>query len=370
MSRSDKLFDFLNTRKGHILLIISFILFTFLLIFFKLGDKTLLVKYWDGPNYIEVAKTLYHIPLNHPFTSYGTTQAYFACHLPMYPLFIRLFSFMTYPVSMIFVTLLFTILATITFYFLLIEYQCVENPFFSALISTILPIRWLIYHNVGSTEPMFLFFVFASLLAYRKNKIVFAMILASLASITRIVGILLIAVYFIEFLRTRRYKKIPLLAIIGIPLFLTFLFYQYQFGDFLAYFHWNKKLIDLHFFSIYRAYSYDFSAHASELYFIFYSVYGVGLLFLWRYPTLFVYSLVFYAFNLFVFHEDISRYYIPITHFVFIVAYDKVLNTPQFKIISIFIFYLALIYTVGRINVNVVSDSVYQNLINQLSYPF
>jgi len=366
-----KFVEYLKTKKGNLSLIVFFTLLTSFLIYLNISDKSIIAKYWDGPNYIEVAKTLYNIPQNHPFTPYGTTPAYFACHLPMYPLFIRLFAFMSYPVSMIFVTLLFSVLATISFYYLLIEYKCVQSPLFSALISTFLPIRWLIYHSVGSTEPMFLFFVFSSLLAYRKNKIVLAMILASLSSVTRIVGILLIAVYFIEFIRTKRYKQLPLIAIIGIPLFLTFLFYQYQFGDFFAYFSWNSKLINPHILSIYNTYASNGDlSHSAELYFAFYVIYGLGVLLLWRYPTLFIYSLIFYIFNLFVFHEDLSRYFLTITHFTFIVAYDKILNTPQFKIISIFVFYLALVYATYRIPTNLVVEPVYQNLMNQLSYPF
>ena len=357
-----------NQSKIIILFIFS-ILPSILIFLINYNDFSVITRYWDGPNYMEVAKTLYNVPKDHPFTSYGTTQAYFACHLPLYPLLIRLFAFMTYPVSMIFVTLLTSALATIAFYYFLLEYNCVKNPFYSSIISTFLPIRWLLYKSVGATEPLFILLILLSLIAYKRDKIVWAMVFASLSGITRITGILMGAVYFIEFIRTKKYKLIPLLSIIALPLLLTFSFYYYIYGDFFAYFSWNSKLIHSKPIDIYYSYVVNGNSHSGELYFLFYILYGLGVLFLWEYPILFIYSLIFYVFNLFVFHEDLSRYFLTITHFVLIIAYDKFLNTPQFKTISIFALYLGIVYSAYMLPHNVVDVNVYQKFLNQPSYP-
>lgn len=354
-----------SPRNKLIILTLFSLIPSFIIYAFNSNDLSVIFRYWDGPNYIEVAKTLYNIPDDHPLKPYGTTPAYFACHLPLYPLLISIFSFMTYPIAMIFVSLLTSVLSTISFYYLLIEYNCVKSPFFSAIILTFLPIRWLLYKSIGSTEALFLLLVFLSLIAYKKNKLVWAMIFASLSGVTRIVGILFFVIYFIEFIRTKNYKALPLLSIIGIPLFLTFSFYSYQFNDFFAYFSWNNKLIHSNPLDIYFAYTGNGNSQESELYFLFYSIYGLGVLLLWEFPILLIYSSIFYFFNLFIFHEDLSRYFLTITPFVLIIAYDRIFNTKEFKIFSIFIFYLSIIYSTNLLPRNVVEMSVYNNLINQ-----
>jgi hypothetical protein len=359
-----------SPRKKEVIILILFSVIPSLIIFaLNFRDPSVIFRYWDGPNYIEVAKTLYNVPADHPFKPYGTTQAYFACHLPLYPLLIRIFSFMSYEISMVFVTLVTAALATIAFYYFLLEYECVKSPFYSALISTFLPVRWLVYKSIGASEPLFILLVLLSLIAYKRNKLTWAMVFASLSGITRITGILLAAVYFIEFIRTKNYKAVPLLAIIAVPLLLTFTYYYYQYNDFFAYFSWNSKLIHTRPLDIFYSYSGNGDTHPAELYFLFYAAYGLGVLFLWDYPVVFIYSLVFYCFNLFVFHEDLSRYFLSITPFVVIVAYDRVLNTPQFKIFAVFVLYLGIIYSANLLPHNVVDNNVYQQLLRQPSYP-
>lgn len=367
---NEKINALVSPKLNKIIILVLFSVIPSLIVFLiNIKDPSVIARYWDGPNYMEVAKTLYNVPVNHPFTPYGTTPAYFACHLPLYPLLIRIFAFMTYPVAMIFVTLLTAVLATIAFYYFLIEYNCVKSPFYSAVISTFLPVRWLLYKSVGATEPLFILLILLSIIAYKRDKIFLAMIFAGLSGITRITGILMGVVYFIEFIRTKKFKLIPLLSIIGLPLLLTFTFYHFMYGDFWAYFSWNSKLIHSKPIDIYNSYVGNGNSHSAELYFLFYSIYGVGVLFLWQYPILFTYSLIFYLFNLFVFHEDLSRYSLTITHFVIVIAYDKFFNTPQFKIASVFILYMSILYSGYMLPHNVVDPNVYKQFLEQPSYP-
>lgn len=118
-----------SQRNKLIILVLFSLIPSFIIYALNLNDLSVIFRYWDGPNYIEVAKTLYDIPVDHPLKPYGTTPAYFACHFH-YPFLLIIFSFMTYPIAMIFVSLLTSILATIFFYYLLIEYNCVKSPFF------------------------------------------------------------------------------------------------------------------------------------------------------------------------------------------------------------------------------------------------
>ena len=329
-----------------------------------LGDLTVIPKYWDGPNYLLIAKTLYDIPFDHPFREYyHTTPAYFACHLPLYPLMIRLVSFMTYPVAMIFVTLLFSCLTTLVFYYFLKELNCVHNPFFSAALSVILPARWLIYHSIGASEPLFAFLAISSLYCFHKKKYWGAFILASLSCVSRITGLLFCCVYFVLLVERKDYKWMFALAIIPLSVFATFLFYQYQFHDFLAYFHWNAKLIHhlpaeaLHEFAIAG------ETNSAEFYLSIYLILGLGSMLLWDYPILFTYCIIFFFFNLFIFHQDISRYFLSITHFAIIVAYDRIFKTWQFKLAILFFIPLLYIYAWGVIPNNLVDNLVYSKLM-------
>ena len=113
---------------------------------------------------------------------------------------------------------------------LLIESKAVAYPLWSAAISLFLPARWLLYHSVGATEAPFLLIVFLSMLA-------------GLSGITRITVLFLGLVYLLMLLREKKWSKVPLLALVATLVLLLFTFYNHQFGDFLAYFSENARLL-------------------------------------------------------------------------------------------------------------------------------
>jgi hypothetical protein len=333
---------------------------------FWVGDPSIPVRYWDGPNYLYVAKTLYDIPADHPLAAYGNPPAYFACHLPVYPLAIRLLSFLGYPAGMLAATALFTVLATLAFYHLLIESRAVTHPLWSALVSLFLPARWLLYHSVGATEAPFLFFVFLSMLAYLRGHYGAAFLLAGISGITRITGLLLGLVYLVLLLREKKWSKLPLLALVAAPVLLLFAFYQHQFGDFFAYFSENARLLRWRPVDVYFAILGMGDAHSAEFHFVLYGIYGIGALLLWRFPLFFAYSAVFYLFNLLLFHEDVSRMMIPIAPFALIVAYDPIIRTRAFAVAAIGLVVLSYIYVWGMLPHNIVTEDTWRKLLEEL----
>ena len=333
---------------------------------FWTGDASILVRYWDGPNYLYVAKTLYDIPAEHPLADYGEPPGYFACHLPLYPLAIRLLSFLGYPAGMLAATVLFTVLATLVFYQLLIESKAVAHPLWSALVSLFLPARWLLYHSVGATEAPFLLLVFLSMLAYLRGHYAAAFLLAGISGITRITGLLLGLVYLVMLLREKRWSKVPLLALVAAPVLLLFTFYHYQFGDFFAYFSENARLLRWRPADVYFAILGMGDAHSAEFHFVLYGIYGIGVLLLWRFPLFFAYSAVFYLFNLFLFHDDVSRMMIPIAPFALIVAYDPIIRTRAFAVAAVGLVVLAYIYVWGLLPHNVVTEESWRKLLEAL----
>ncbi|PKL75529.1 MAG: hypothetical protein CVV27_14865, partial [Candidatus Melainabacteria bacterium HGW-Melainabacteria-1] len=307
------------------------------------------------------------IPVNHPFTPYGTTPAYFACHLPLYPLLIRLFAVgIGYLGAMLTVTLLCSGLATVLFYQLLRETGAVRFPFWTAVLSLFLPIRWMIYHSVGATEPLFLVLVFASMLSFLRGRYALAFALCGLSSVTRIVGVLFGLAYLCVLIHQRRWKLIPWLAIIPIPLLLTFSFYAWRFGDFWAYFSWNSKLLNPVPLQILMSYAGNNYPQHTELYLLMYLLYGMGTLLLWRWPLFFWYSLVFYVFNFFIFHEDLSRYYIPIAPFALLVAFDSQLSRRSFQILFPLLVCGVYLYSWPLTQANILMEPTWKVLLEHL----
>lgn len=333
---------------------------------FWAGDASIPVRYWDGPNYLYVAKTLYDIPADYPLQAYGNPPAYFACHLPLYPVAIRLLSFLGYPAAMLAATVLFTVLATLAFYQLLIESKAAAHPLWSALVSLFLPARWLLYHSVGATEAPFLLLVFLSMLAYLRGHYAAAFLLAGLSGITRITGLLLGLVYLVMLLREKKWSKVPWLALVAAPVLLLFTFYHHQFGDFFAYFSENAHLLRWRPADVYFAILGMGNVQSSEFHFALYAIYGIGVLLLWRFPLFFAYSAVFYLFNLFLFHEDVSRMMIPIAPFALIVAYDPVIRTRAFTVAAAPLVVLAYIYVWGLLPHNVVTEESWRKLLEVL----
>lgn len=330
-------------------------------------DPTALFRYWDGPNYLYVARTLYDIPIQHPFVFYKTTPAYFACHLPLYPLLIRLLSYvMGYLSGMLAATLICSALATVLFYQLLKETRAVRTPFWSALVFLYLPARWLIYHSVGASEPLFLCFIFGAMLAWRRHWPWLSCLLIGLAADTRIVGLLAGFALFLLILQERRWKALPWLALIPLPLLATFAFYQYRFHDFWAYFHWNAKLLHKMPLEVLWVYAQHGDLHTSELYLIIFLIYGVGVFLLWEQPLFFWYSLVFFGFNLFVFHEDLSRYFIPLAPFALIIAFDRVISTRAFQFCFPLLIFMVYLYSWPVASGNVMFPQLWPQLVQVL----
>ncbi|RJG38601.1 hypothetical protein [Motilimonas pumila] len=368
MNASNRWYQVASQDKYHYLYLVLIVLATTIIFYTPYwldGTFDIIKRHWDGPNYAYVAFTLYDIPDNHPFTPYKTTAAYFACHLPFYPVFIKLFSFMGYSNSMLFTTMLFTMAASVTLYTLLKETGVVKSAFWSSVVALFIPFRYIISQHIGATEPAFLFLTFASMLAYHRQQYFLAFLLAGFSGITRIVGILIGGAYFLMLAKEKKlWKYIPLLALIPLPLLLTFTFYHFQYGDFFAYFSWNSKLLADAPFTLFEHFNETNKRHSAELHLIMYAVYGLGVAMLWNINKVFFwYALTHYVFALFIFHDDVSRYLIPLAPFALVVAYDQILQKTAAKIACIPIFILGYVYTWGMIPHNVIVEWVYENVL-------
>lgn len=360
-------------------LFVLVLLSSLVFISFFFPSLTALTRYWDGPNYMYVAKTLYEIPENHPLSWYTPSPAYFACHLPLYPLLVRALSaFGGYESGLLLATILSTLAFVWVFYSLLKSTGWVLSPFWSCVFVLFLPARFLIYRHVGATEPLFLALTAGTLLMVYREKWFWACVLASLAACTRITGILLmpsLALYLL--LQTRmwegawqkvktHWKKILALSLIPVPLLLVFTFYYFQYGDFFAYWSWNQKLLSRFPFEILKAYAFTGNSQIAEFYLLLYLLHGLGLVLLGlkRLWLPFAVTLIPYLLTLFIFHEDLSRYYLVLAPFTWILAFDALTHSKAARLIfCMVVIPLVYIYAWGLIPTNQIDLPTYENLL-------
>ncbi|EAX81398.1 hypothetical protein TVAG_548710 [Trichomonas vaginalis G3] len=326
------------------------------------GSLNSILCYWDGPNYLYAGETLYKIPKDNPWTlQFQYPPSYFACHLPGYPLFIRIFStifFGNYILGFYFSIIAESLLFIYTFRRLLIVYQCVENPLFSTIATCFLPVRFLIYHSVGASEPLYLTSISLSFIFYKQNRFWLMMLSVWLGCFTRIEGMAVgfaIGLCYLVSLRIFR----------AFGMFLTFVstiillgFHQYRFHNPFAYIDFNsgsQKLIkwpplnDAYYVQPEVFYSYG----ALGSFFIF--LMG-SLLIFEKCPPLATYCVVHMIYVSLLFHIDVFRYQIPASVFAVAIGYEKLFRPKIYKIIMLillpFYMFVTLSYAGQQINSN------------------
>lgn len=321
---------------------------------FSEGFNTI-YRNFDGVEYIVIAKTFYHPSL---IVSYplGLNPNYYAAHFPGFALALLLFApLLGFLKSMLFTSILFTILSAISFYFLIRDFSLSKQPLFLALLFLILPARWLIVHSVGSAEPMFIFFCILSLYYFLKyethrsyDQIILAGVFGLLAQLTRPPGILLFISYGLyilwKILSQRRnlfpslwrsiYTYFPLI-LIPLGLLSVFLWYSYTYNNFFAYFTSGDN-IHLVFppYQVFNKSQFWVGDIWLEdiIYVYFLGFLGTIYLFKQNLKPLAFFVLTYLLATIFVAHRDISRYVLPIFPFL-LIAFEKLLVSKEFKIV-------------------------------------
>lgn len=322
--------------------------------YFSEGFNTI-YRNFDGLEYIIIAKSFY-LPSLIAGIPQSLPSTYFASHFPGYSLLILIFApLFGYLKSMLFVALLATIMATISFYFLIRDFKLTTQPVLLSLIFLILPARWLIVHSIGSAEPLFIFFVILSLyflLKFEQTKnflfIFTCGLLGALAQLTRPPAILLfisfgLYVLFITF-KTRLpsptklilnlFSYFPLL-LIPILLLLVFSWYNFAYNDFFAYFHSGDNIhLTIPPFQVFNKDQYWVGdIWLEDVVYIFALGFLGGILLLKQklYPLAF-FVLTYLAASTLVAHRDLSRYVLPVFPFL-LIAFEKVLVSKEFRIV-------------------------------------
>lgn len=317
-----------------------------------------IMKNFDGLYYVVIAKSFYRPEIINHLFSFDLPAVYYAAHFPLYPLFIKIFSpFLGYLWSMLSVNLLASVLAALVFYLFLKEFKYSSSPLWLAIIFLFLPARFLAVRSIGSPESLFILFLLASFYFFKKKNYWLAGLLGGLAQLTKSPGILLFIGYTIYLLWENRsqfnviklLKKAYPLLIIPLSLLGLFVYYNFAYHDFWAYFHSGDN-IHLFWppFQVFNA-----SAHWVGTYWLEEIIYifllgSLGVIYLFKQKKfdLGIFAAVFFFTTLFVAHRDVSRYSLPLVPFL-LIAFEPLLVKKEFKIAFWVILIPVFLYTIS-----------------------
>ncbi len=317
---------------------------------FSNGFNTIYRNY-DGLEYVIIAKSWYN-PQIISHMAQSLPDIYYSAHFPGYSILISILApLLGYLKSMLVISLLFTIFSTLAFYKLVKDFKFSDHPLILSLVFLLLPARWVIVHSVGSSEPVFIFFLLLTFYNFLKFEqhlkwkyIYLTGLFGMLAQMVRPPGVLIL-VAIGSYILWKIYKKHLTLSkaityyhpLILILLSLISIFYLYylQYGDFLAYFHSGDN-IHLTFppFQIFnKDQTWVGDIWLEDIIYIYILGFLGGLMLIKQklYPLGFL-VLTFMLAGISIAHRDISRYLLPVFPFV-LIAYEKVLTTKEFKIV-------------------------------------
>jgi Gpi18-like mannosyltransferase len=312
----------------------------------KLGLSMLdLYRHWDGALYALVARTWYNpsssILQQSPL---GLSADYFMAHFPLYPLLISFLSpFVGYLKSMMIWPVAFAVFTACLFYYFASSFKLTKKPLLLTLVFLFFTPRFFVIRSVPAPETIFMFLVLASIFMFLKKKYFISGFLGALVVLTRPPGILLFlgfAGYYLE--KAIREKKLSLqalwLIILPFSLFLLFILYYYQTGDFFAYFRYgaNNHLLFPPFQVFNQAATWVKTGWLEDIWFI-YAFYLFALVSLWPKPKLrplFWFMLVYFLAIISVEHKDVSRYSLPMLPGA-LIAMESFFTSKRFRLVLI-----------------------------------
>lgn len=314
-------------------------------------DTSLVYRNFDGLLYVVAAKSWY-LPstISSLNLEGGLSPQYFAAHLPLYPAMIWAFAVgLGYVKSMMFVSLLSTVLLGWFFYYFIQSQKLSGKPLLLTFVFLMFP-RFLVVRSIGSPESLFMLLILVSLFFYEKKNYLLAGLAGGLATMTKLPGILLFVAYGLSAVQQLREDvrfKFSWFWLLLIPAGLgaACLIYQQQMGDLLAYWHTGYVVPMPYPYAAFNATAKWVGTHWLEDVVFAFVIYALTLTYSYKHKiqSLFYFSVVFFTGLIFVQHRDISRYALPMWPVVCIV-FEKFLTSRKTFIASILILPAVYLY--------------------------
>lgn len=326
--------------------------------------ETIFANY-DGPNYMVVSKCGYDKACIGSHFSLPQPLEYYPAHLPGFPLLIHTFNlFLSGPKAMLLSTLLGSILLSLVSFEFFKQYVKKNTALWLSLILLVFPARLFVLHQIGAPETWFMSLTLLSILYFTQKKYFSAALMAALAQIFKSPGVLLLVSYLflavVELIKTKDFisvfKKYVYFLLVPFALYVVFLFYKQQTGDFFAYFHSGDNFhLNLFPYTVFvSTKSWINTLWLEDIVYIFaLCFYGIYKLFKKYSPGLItVYPLLFTIATVLVAHRDISRYIAPIYPFI-ILAFAKTIDRKPIKILLLILLPAIILYAINFVVGNV-----------------
>lgn len=333
---------------------------------------------YDGPFYTYAAKTMYNIPKDWLFyQTNNMNPKYMACHFPGYPLVIKLCSILclgSYSFGSLLAISLTSFLSTFVFRRLLVVYELVSDPDYTSLISVFVPIRFMVYKTVGASEPLYMTYVFLSLIFF-KTKHLFFLVLSLLgATTTRIEGLSIVGTIGLSYLLKFDILRAAVTGVGALGTFGVLYMHKIKFGTPYAYFEHNQgkrqQLLGIPFMNYVEYPRYDEMLLLIYQKLLLHVPMVAGMCSLWKKSLpLAIFIFVYFIFTGAVNHPDIFRYGSPAYMPALLIGFDVVWNNPKIKnnikpILSVYAVF-AIFYIFGQINTNIMDKEIYKHVVDR-----
>jgi hypothetical protein len=319
-----------------------------------------ILKNWDGPHYIVVAKTLYNLDRIAEMLFIPIDVRYYYAHFPLFPLFIRLLSpVMGWIYSGLFINLALGLLLNLLFYEIAKKYT--SYPLFLTFLFTVFPARFWVVRSIISPETLMLFLILLSFYFWQKRGYFLCSFFGFLAVLTKIQAIFLFPAYAAEVAEKVIFQKNKIdkgsFWIILIPLSFVALslFYYIVGGDFFAFLH-AEKGNNLFIYFPFSQFNYQGgwagTAWLEDVVFYFIAMFALTFsMYKDKERSWFYFSLFYTLFLVFIPQRDITRFAYPLLPF-FLIKFQNFLTSKTFRIAFLFSLPALYFYTVNFIIVN------------------
>lgn len=328
----------------------------------KEGGMQNILKNWDGPSYVLLAKAFYNQKLieNLKFVS-TLPNTYFFAHFPLYPMLIKLASFLTNNLfyAGLLVNFLFGFFLNLLFYFFIKNKT--KSPLFLVLVFSVFPGRFWITRAIIAPETLMVFLILCSLILFEKKKYFFSSIFGALAVLTKVQALFLFPAYFFAFIEDiykRKQKfKVSFLWVFLIPLslFLLFFLYYLKTGDFFIFLK-AQKGNNLYFNFPFSQFNYQGAwagtGWLEDIVFYFLGIFILTVsLFKTNHRSFFYFSLFYGLFLIFIPQRDVTRFTYPLIP-LFYYQFSNFLESKTFKVAFFLILPALYFYSLNFILVN------------------